>query len=196
MTTAVIIQARLGSSRFPRKVLADLNGKSVLQHVWERASEIGPKVILATPDLELATQPFVKRYFLGSEHDVLGRFAKCAQAYQLDTIVRITADCPLLRPDLCRELIELYRKSGVSYAAIAEGKTFPKGYGCEVFSRVALDIANAMAIDPHDREHVTTWIEDHCHKAYLTQDKDESHLNYCVDTREDLERLRAMENKC
>ena len=187
----IIIQARLGSTRFPRKVLADLNGKSVLEHVWDRANEIGPKVILATPDIELAYLPFVKRYFLGSEHDVLGRFAKCAKAYNLDIIVRLTADCPLLRPDLCRKLLDLYRRSGVSYAAIAEGKTFPKGYGCEVFSRVALDMADALATDPHDREHVTPWIEDHCHKAYLTQETDQSDLNYCVDTIGDLERLRA-----
>lgn len=187
----VIIQARIGSTRFPRKVLADLNGKTVLQHVWDRALEIGPQVILATPDLELANLPFVTRYFLGSENDVLGRFSKCAEAYQLETIVRLTADCPLLRPDLCRKVLDLYRKSGVSYAAIAEGKTFPKGYGCEVFSRIALDMADALATDPYDREHVTPWIEDHCHKAYLTQENDEAHINYCVDTIDDLERIRA-----
>lgn len=192
MNTGIIVQARLGSTRFPRKVLADLNGKPVLQHVMERAETIGLPVILATPDFELATLPFVKRYYLGSEHDVLWRFHECARANALDIIMRITADCPLLRPDLCRKVLELYHKSGVSYAAIAENKTFPKGYGCEVFSRFALDYANAMATDPHDREHVTPWIEDHCHRAYLTQEEDESDINYCVDTVDDLERVRAI----
>lgn len=192
---AVIVQARLSSKRFPGKALAELHGKPILQHVIERAEQIGPKVILATPDLTLATQSYVKRYFLGSEHDVLGRFYKCAQAYDLDIIVRITGDCPLLRPEFCRALIDLYHSAGVSYAAIAEGKTFPKGYGCEVFSRTALDLANAMATDPYDREHVTPWIEDHCHKAYLTQEIDEAHMNYCVDTIEDLERLRRTKHE-
>jgi len=187
---AVIVQARLGSTRFPRKVLADLNGKPVLQHVMERAEQIGLPAILATPDLELAQQPYVQKYHLGSEHDVLGRFAECAKRHRLETIIRITADCPLIQPELCRKLLRLYWNTGVSYAAIAEGKTFPKGYGCEVFSRFALDLANAMAGDPHDREHVTTWIEDHCHKAYLTQETDEADMNYCVDTIEDLERIR------
>lgn len=189
MTTGVIVQARLGSKRFPKKVLAELNGKPILRHVLDRAKEIGPIVILATPDLQLTT--FHENYYLGSENDVLSRFIGAARAYSLETIVRITGDCPLLRPDLCRKVIELYRKSGASYAAIVEGKTFPKGYGCEVFSRVALDMADALATDPYDREHVTPWIEDHCHKAYLTQEADESHLNYCVDTIEDLERIRA-----
>ncbi len=192
MKTAVIIQARLGSKRFPRKVLADLNGKTVLRHVLDRASEIGPPVILATPDRNLCTPGI--RCFVGPEDDVLKRYLMAANAYSVEIIVRITADCPLLRPDLCRKVLELYEKSGASYAAIGWPMTFPKGYGCEVFSRETLALADKFATDPYDREHVTPWIEQNLKCAYLTQENDEAHLNYCIDIPADLERLRGIMN--
>ncbi len=190
MKTAVIIQARLGSKRFPRKVLADLCGKSVLQHVIDRSSEIGPPVILAVPDRNLCM--YGTRCFIGPEDDVLKRYLMAANAYSVELIVRITADCPLLRPDLCREVLELYHESGCSYAAIGWPMTFPKGYGCEVFSRQTLALADGMANDQYDREHVTPWMERNLKCAYLTQENDEAHISYCIDTKEDLDRVQAI----
>src|SRR5512139_492600 len=194
MTTGVIVQARLGSKRFPKKVLANFNGAPILRHVLDRAKEIGPVVILATPDFYLTA--FHENYHLGSENDVLWRFTEAARAYRLENIVRITADCPLLRPDLCRRVLELYRRSGVSYAAIDwPHGGFPKGYGCEIFTMTALELANAFAKDQYDREHVTPWMQRHLRCKYLQNDKDESHLNYCVDVPEDIGRLETIIRK-
>lgn len=188
---AAIVQARLGSKRFPRKVLADLNGKTVLEHVLERAYQICGKVILATPDVELID--YWPQSIGGSQEDVLSRYLWAATAYDIDTIIRITADCPLLRPDLCKQVLQLFQSGECAYAAIGWPRGgFPKGYGCEVFSRFTLELAHNYAKSARDREHVTPWMTRNVTCQYLQNDKKESHLNYCVDTPEDLERLRKL----
>jgi spore coat polysaccharide biosynthesis protein SpsF len=200
MNTGIIVQARLGSKRFPRKTQAIVNGRQMYLAVLDRCLEIGPMVILAVPKGEyfcFMSPEMPPRYetTTGPEDDVLERYLIAANEYNLDLIMRITADCPLLRPDLCRKVLELYNEGGCSYAAIGWPQGgFPKGYGCEVFSRFTLQLANELAVDPSDREHVTPWMERNVRCKYLQNDKDESHLNYCVDTMEDLERIR-LENK-
>jgi len=194
--TGIIIQARTGSKRFPNKVLADLNGSPVIQHVIDRCQQFHKRVILAVPytDLGKFTQ-FGVPIVYGPENDVLERYYKAAHAYQLDTIVRITADCPLIQPELCQQTIELFHSGGCDIAAIDWPRTFPKGYGCEVMSWRALTFADCFAKEPHDREHVTPWLYRHVRSRYLVQDIDEAHLNYCVDTPSDLDRLRRLLKK-
>jgi spore coat polysaccharide biosynthesis protein SpsF (cytidylyltransferase family) len=192
--TAVIVQARMGSKRFPGKVLQQLDRWPIIRHVLHRARQIGPHVILAIPHDDWGhfhTESW--SIVCGPEDDVLERYLIAANAHGIDLIMRITADCPLLRPDLCRKVLDLYGGGGCSYAAIGwpEGG-FPKGYGCEVFSRFTLQLANDLAKDQYDREHVTPWMERNVRCKYLQNDKDEAHLNYSVDTPEDLERLRAL----
>lgn len=195
MTTAVIIQARMGSKRFPGKILAKLGDKTVLGHVVARAKEIGPRVIVATDaasERHIPTGPDLPSdFFIGPGDDVLLRYLKCAEAYHIDIIMRITADCPLLDPELCKKVLAMHMEHRC-FCAIAENKTFPKGYGCEVFSRRAIELANEYAKDDYDREHVTSWMERNLRCIYLTQEKDESHLNYCVDYPEDIPRLEAI----
>lgn len=199
MTTGVIIQARLGSKRFPRKVLADLNGKTVLQHVIERCRKITADiVVLAIPegDTELADlgRGLGVSIYEGPENDVLSRYCEASRSYDIDLIMRITADCPLIDPKLCSSVIDLYNVGNCDYAAIDwPHGGYPKGYGCEVFSRPTLTEAYNKAADPYDREHVTPWMQRNVSCKYLQTTKDESHLNYCVDTPEDLERLRNMD---
>jgi spore coat polysaccharide biosynthesis protein SpsF len=196
MKIAAIIQARMGSKRFPGKVMADLCGKPVLQHVIERTKEIGFPVFLSTPDSELAkfSAPFGVWSLPTQRPPFLsGDYLRIAGAHHIDLIVRITGDCPLLRPDLCQKTIDLYKAGFGRWAAIGwpEGG-FPKGYGCEVFSQNALEAAVDFAEDDYDREHVTPWIYRHLPGQYLQNDKDESHLNYSIDTPEDLERVRMI----
>ena len=200
MKIAAIIQARMGSKRFPGKVMADLCGKPVLQHVIERTKEIGIPVFLTTPDVELASLAlkFGITFSVGHKPpDVLTGYYDGARIQELDLIMRITGDCPLLSSNLCQKVIGLYNEGGCEYAAIGwpEGG-FPKGYGCEVFSYLALHMADQLAgLIPGDREHVTPWMQRNVRCKYLQNDKDESHLNYSIDTPEDLERVRNIVQK-
>ena len=197
MRTGVIIQARTGSQRFPNKVLADLNGAPVIHHVIDRCLQFAPlsraKVILAVPysDSGKFTEFGVPVHY-GSEHDVLERYCRTAHAYGLDVIVRITGDCPLLCPELCHQTIELFHSGGCDIAAVDWPMGgWPKGLGCEVFSWRSLSFADCFAKNRSDREHVTPWLYRHVRVKRMDNDKDESHLNFCADTPEDLERLRS-----
>ena len=128
----------------------------------------------------------------GPEDDVLERYVGAAETYKIDRIMRVTGDCPLIQPDLMEEVYKLSLR-GCSYAAIDYPfGGYPKGYGCEFFPLRALYYAHDLTDIPYDREHVTPWLQRHVRCKYLMNSKDESHLNYCVDTPEDLERLRCL----
>lgn len=195
MRTAIIIQARMGSKRLPGKVLMDIGGKPMLQHVIERCRMIGPMVIIAVPDEgasarldEIANQCGALTFF-GSPMNVLKRYRDAAIHFELDKVMRITADCPLLDPKLCQEVMKIDR---CEYAAIDWPRTFPKGMGCEVFWADALRGAHRLATLSSDIEHVTPWLQRANICKYLEQEIDQSHLNFSVDTQEDLNRVRAI----
>lgn len=198
MKTAVIIQARMGSTRLPGKVLMDIGGKPMLQHVIERCRTIAPAAILAVPD-ELASLPLEKiayclgvpTYF-GSEMDVLQRYVGAAREHDVTAIMRITADCPLLDPSLCQRVGNLYNRTHCGYAAIDWPRTYPKGMGCEVFSAQAARVALRQDNTAEDHEHVTPWMQRNLKCEYLTQEIDQSHMNFSVDTLEDLNRVRSI----
>ena len=202
MKTAAIIQARMGSTRFHGKVMAHIGDKTVIERVIERSMEIGlDDVILALPwpsnELYEIAQKYKIKHTFGPEHDVLKSYFMAANAHHVDIIMRITADCPFIQPNLCRQVLELYNHGGCELAAIGWPQGgFPKGYGCEIFSAATLDRANNHAIDPYDREHVTTWMEANLRTNYLQNSKDESHLNYCIDYPEDIARLEKLFGKC
>lgn len=193
----IIIQARMGSSRLPGKIAADICGETVLRRVVRqcRAIRSSRRVRIAAPyheEIETMAKAMGVPVFWGPEHDVLERYYLAAREFDADPIIRITADCPLLDPELCDKTVKLFNDGGCSYAAIGEGKTFPRGYGCEVFSQYTLSLANELALSPYDREHVTSWMERNVRCKYLTQDIDQSHMNFSVDTLEDLNRVRAI----
>jgi spore coat polysaccharide biosynthesis protein SpsF (cytidylyltransferase family) len=197
MKIAAIIQARMGSKRFPGKIMADLCGKPILQHVIERTKEIGIPVILSTPDKELAH--FARWLGIKAGHgqkppDVLRHYLELARAHELEFIMRITGDCPLLRPDLCKQVLDRHLNGNTSYTAIGWPRGgYPMGYGCEVFDYNALRLADWYATGD-EREHVTPWMEEHLSCQYLENETDESDLNYCIDMPEDLERVREYMN--
>lgn len=198
MRTVAIIQARLGSTRLPGKALMDVGGKPLLQHVVERAMEIRgvDQVIIATRSAEdahafvagLNVDPLnVCAFPELDEADVLKRFAAVAQLTQAEAIVRLTGDCVLLDPCIAHMVLKLYREtSGCHYASnVAPG--YIDGTDVEVFSRWAIDAADAHATDLFDREHVSPWVKRHALCATLAPI-----LKTSVDTLEDLERVRAM----
>jgi spore coat polysaccharide biosynthesis protein SpsF len=166
--TVVILQARMGSSRLPGKVLMDLGGKTVLEHCLERAGRIpsADVVCLATSELK-GDDPIAETVerlpdtvlYRGSEHDVLSRYYEAARATQADIVMRLTCDCPLIDPAVCEAVLELRRTTGAPYASNTTPRDWPHGLDCEAFTFDILKDAASQAVDAYDREHVTPWIK-------------------------------------
>jgi spore coat polysaccharide biosynthesis protein SpsF len=198
---AVIIQARMGSTRLPGKVLKLIGGRPMLAIQVERAKQakLADRVIVATSisaqDDQIAE--FCRKIgvdcFRGAEDDVLTRYYECARQYRADVVVRLTADCPLIDPAVIDSVIQLYLDEKVDYAANAvppETSMFPDGSDVEVFSWQALARACQEAQDPHDREHVTFyfWKYDNGFTlAQMKQVKNWSKYRFTVDYPEDYE---------
>ena len=166
MITVAIIQARMGSSRLPGKVLMDLAGRSVLAHVVEAAHLIAgvDKVVVATSshigDDALAAwcDDHDVACFRGSETDVLDRFVGAACAHDASIVIRLTADCPLLDPEIAGQVLALLIAGGVDYASNIDPASWPDGLDCEAMTMAALVSAAADATRSSDREHVTPFI--------------------------------------
>lgn len=164
--TACIVQARVGSTRFPGKVLETLGDATVLQHVLQRCRAIEgvDEVVCATvegaaddPVATLAEQ-IGFRVFRGSEHDVLARYHGAAQAVGARVVMRVTSDCPFIDPEVCAAVLKLRADERADYAANNMPPSWPHGLDCEAFTIAALDAAAATATAAEDREHVTPWI--------------------------------------
>jgi spore coat polysaccharide biosynthesis protein SpsF len=169
MTAGIIVQARMGSSRLPGKVLEDLAGAPALVRLFERLRRVkgSPRIVLATSTLPgdnpiaelVATQPDIGLW-RGPEQDVLKRYADAARHFDLDPIVRITADCPLMEPACIDAVLDAYRAMpGCQYADNLTPRTFPHGLDVQVVSRKALESADAQASEPAQREHVLPFIQ-------------------------------------
>ena len=163
MITA-IIQARMGSTRFPGKVLKEILGKSILWHLISRIekAKLITEIVIATTKNDI-DQPFLKfaeengiKSYAGSEEDVLDRYYQAAKKFSADPIVRITADCPLMDPEVIDSVVQFYLDNKYDYVAnTLEPTTFPDGMDVEVFSFKNLEKIWKEAILPSQREHVT-----------------------------------------
>jgi spore coat polysaccharide biosynthesis protein SpsF (cytidylyltransferase family) len=198
---AAIVQARIGSTRLPGKVLADLCGRPVIEHVLQRASQIAgiDAVVLAVPasSSDDALAEVGRRAGVivvrGNADDVLDRYRAAAYASGAAAIVRITADCPLLDPAVSSQVVSRFVKGDVDYVSNIHPPSFPDGYDTEAFSLAALDTAWSEASDPYEREHVTPFIwrrPDRFTLANVSADQDRSTWRLTVDTADDLRALR------
>ena len=195
MSTAIVVQARMGSSRLPGKVLKDIAGRPMLSYQMERLRRVksADRIVIATSDqpaddaLERFCQKEKIAYVRGSEDDVLARYYAAIERFPADIVVRITADCPLIDPALVDEAIGAYEPDYVSNML---EKTYPLGMAVEVFSAQALREAHREAKDPAEREHVTPFIYRHPERyrlKSLTMAPNLSHHRWTVDTPEDFE---------
>jgi len=166
MKTVAIIQARMGSTRLPGKVLEKLNGLETLGWTVRAArATLGiDQVWIATSDnagdgaVALWAEQNNVPMHRGSEHDVLDRYAGAVRASGAEVIVRLTADCPLLDPEVIAQVVELRAVTGVDYASNIDPPTWPDGLDCEVVTALVLLTASREAVRPFDREHVTPFI--------------------------------------
>lgn len=203
MTTAVIIQARMGSSRLPGKVLEDLAGKTVLAHVIARARCIpGVDIVCCAVPEEAGSDPVASealkqgvRVHRGSEHDVLSRYAGAARACDASTVVRITSDCPLIDPVASGRVLSQLAASRADYCSNLEPRSWPKGLDTEAFTAGVLYRAAASATQAGEREHVTTWIRQNrslVHANVACEKGDFHTYRWTLDYPEDLAFFRAL----
>lgn len=203
MKIVAIIQARMGSTRLPGKVLKDLEGDTVLARVLartKRAATIGD-VVVATSDtarddvIVNECRRLDTRVFRGDENDVLDRYYRAAQLEKAEVLVRITADCPLIDPEVTDKTVNEFLKELPDYASNALVRTYPRGLDTEVFSLKALERAWSESKEPYQRTHVTPYIYQNPDRFKLLAvqgQKDFSSLRWTLDTEQDLEFLRAV----
>jgi spore coat polysaccharide biosynthesis protein SpsF len=199
-----IIQARMGSSRLPKKVMKKIdNDYTVLDYVIQqiKSSENIEKIIVATTILEqdnviydyLCSQKY--EVFRGSSEDVLDRFYQCAKKFSIDTVVRITADNPLIDPKIIDTAITEYKNGKYDLVTNTLKRTFPFGTEVEVFSFKILEKSWQNAKKPSEREHVTPFIwnkQNDFNIKNFEYKKNISHLRYTVDRIEDLELVKEI----
>ncbi|MDR3507960.1 MAG: glycosyltransferase family protein [Caulobacteraceae bacterium] len=203
MRIATIIQARISSTRLPGKVLMDLGGKTVLARVIERALAIpGSDVVVCAvpegPQDDPVAEEAVRAGAVvtrGSRDDVLDRYWRAAQAVKADAVLRVTSDCPLIDPEVCGQVIALWKDTGADQACNNNPPTWPHGLDCEIVSFAWLDRAAREARKPSEREHVTPFIRNHpeARRVNLPGPGPRTiHHRWTLDHAEDLTFLRAL----
>ena len=206
MKTAIIIQARMSSTRLPGKVLMPLAGRPMLAQQIRRLRQCrrADEIIIATtenpsddPIADLARAERVG-FFRGDEHDVLSRFVEAAGEAGAGAVVRVTADCPLIDPEVTDRVIgELLRHpESCDYAANILDRTWPRGLDVEAFWLDTLLRMDRLGRSAAAREHVTIVARSECSELFLRRSvadaEDNSDLRWTVDTAEDLEVVRAI----
>lgn len=164
-----VIQARVGSSRLPGKIMYPLDGQPTLEHVITRVSRASgvDDIIVATSNepqddvIEQYAPMFGADVIRGSESDVLSRFEQVIKLYGPKIIVRVTADCPLISPRFINASINHIMEKDTDYVSASFERTFPRGLTCEAFSAESFEKVRAESTDPHHREHVTPYYREH-----------------------------------
>ena len=199
MKVVCIMQARVGSSRLPAKVLKKIAGKTVLEHDVDRLNRVKSidEIVIATTieerDYKIVDEAnrLGVKFFRGSEDDVLSRYYFAAKENNADVVVRVTSDCPLLDSKVTDEIIRFYLDNYPRYDYVSNtlDRTYPRGLDTEVFSFKALEKAFYEAKEDFQREHVTPFIWDN-NKEFINyqfkQSEDNSNLRLTLDTEEDL----------
>lgn len=192
------------STRLPGKVLADLAGAPMLERELARLRRAATvdEIVVATTTNE-TDDPVVAlcegigvSTFRGSEADVLSRFVGAADRFRADTVVRITADCPLIDPDVVNLVVRTLHEAGNDYASNVAARTYPRGLDVEALTRGALERCASLATSLPAREHVTWLIHTERPELFsrssVVSEVDGSDLRWTVDTPEDLEMVRRV----
>lgn len=202
MKIVAIVQARMGSTRLPKKVMKPISGIPMIQVLLSRLSksEYIDQIVLATSE-EPQNQPLINHVemlgydvYQGSESDVLDRCYKTALLHHADIIVRITGDCPLIDPRVVDSVLAAFKEGKVDYVSNNCPPTYPDGLDTEVFSFTALKTAWEQANKPYEREHVTPYIResDNFRILNISNAKDLSDERWTVDEPEDFEVVKGI----
>lgn len=205
MKTGIIVQTRMGSTRLPGKVMKEICGKTVIEHVIDRLKQCqrADEIIIATTTLEqddiiveVAKRNGVKSY-RGSQDDVLSRYYGAAAESKLELVVRVTSDCPLIDPKLIDEMLGFYMNNKYDIVTNAgstmNNRTYPRGLDNEIFSFGMLMKAHEAAIEAYQREHVTPYIYENSHSIYYYKNEiDYSRYRWTLDTEEDFTMIETV----
>lgn len=204
MKIAIISQARLSSSRFPNKIISNIDSEDTILSLHLKrlkTSKLCNEVILAVAQeagievVEQIAKSQNVKVVRGSVNDVLDRFYQAAKSVSPDIVVRVTSDCPLIDSQLIDDVIKFYLDQKVDYVSTGLQEQFPDGVDCEVFSFKSLEIAWKKAASDLEREHVTPYIWSNSSykgkdlfssKAFQNQFGNQSDFRITVDTPEDL----------
>ncbi|GIE98365.1 cytidylyltransferase domain-containing protein [Paractinoplanes rishiriensis] len=202
MTSLGIIQARMGSSRLPGKVLRRLGGRTVLERVVRaaRAGGVLDELVVATTTEEVDDAVVAECEAIGVPclrgpvDDVLTRFLGVLDEHESDVVLRFTADCPLLDPGLVNLAHRVFTAAGVDYLTTSITRTLPRGLDVEVVRTPVLRAIDTLATE-HHRTHVTSYIYTHAEDfdvIGLTMQPDLSHLRLTLDTEDDWKLIEAI----
>ncbi|WP_321290238.1 aminotransferase class III-fold pyridoxal phosphate-dependent enzyme [Alcaligenes phenolicus] len=197
MKTVAIVQARMGSSRLPGKVMMPVAGRPMIEVLLARLSQAKEidQLIVATSD-DKNNLPLIEHVkhlgfecAQGSEHDVLQRYLDAAKAYEADIVVRITGDCPLVDPTLVDQMISAFKTAGLDYLSNCAPPTYPDGLDIEIFTLQALERSASLTNRQHDREHVTPYLREsgQFRTKNICHEEDLSSWRWTVDERVDLQ---------
>jgi spore coat polysaccharide biosynthesis protein SpsF len=203
MRIGIIIQVRMGSQRFPGKVLHRVAGKPMLQYLLERLARcrtVSERVVATSDtDQDLPVVRFCQDQGVacrrGPLEDVAERFRQVVDAYRLDAFVRTSGDSPLLDPGLVDRAVARFREGDAEIVTNVLERTFPKGQSVEVVNAETYRRGLAEVREAADREHVTRWFYNHRERfriVNLRARQDDSGVQLSVDTGEDMERFAAI----
>lgn len=208
MRRVAIVQARMGSSRLPGKVLTDLGGRPMLARQLDRLRQstrlddlmIATSTSPADDALVALARAEGVRWFRGSETDVLARYAGAAREASADLVIRLTADCPLIDPEVVDAVVAAAetRSHEVDYVSNVLRRTYPRGLDTEALFADVLARVDRLATAPHHREHVTKFILERPERFAtfaVVDDEDNSDLRWTVDTPEDLAMVRRIDTE-
>lgn len=205
--TVAVVQARMGSTRFPGKVVAPISGEPMIlrQLARVRRARRVDELVVAVPDSstddDLARVCGDADYLVvrGDVDDVLSRFVVAADASNARVIVRITADCPLISPRIIDYVIDSFHSSEADYVSNTLEPTYPDGLDVEVVTSEVLHAVASTSVDAAEREHVTLGVYRHAERFKVRNVVDQSGANnsdlrWTVDTPQDLEFVRSIYN--
>jgi len=196
MKVVALVQARMGSTRLPNKVMKPIGGVPMIEILLSRlsrATEVDQIVVATSVDARnQALVEYINKLGYaceqGSENDVLDRYLQAARAHQADVVVRITGDCPLVDPELVDEVIRGFKSSNADYFSNISPPTYPDGLDIEVFFLKALEQASQETDKAYDHEHVTPYLRESGRfaTAAIQYEHDLSALRWTVDEPADL----------
>ncbi|MDO8620290.1 MAG: glycosyltransferase family protein [bacterium] len=199
---AILIQARMGSTRLPGKSMKLLSGKPLLWHVVARCKRAKKADVVVVATSRNSEDDAILKFcasenipcYRGSHDNVLSRYYETAKHLGAETIIRITSDCPLIDPALIDQCIEAFEKGGVDYVSnVNPVRTFPRGLDVEVFSFNALSRAHKEATADYEREHVTPYLWQNKNNQFTIGEPIVATSSYlrpyrlCVDYQEDFD---------